>query len=63
MQLLFKLLSGKANCVDPDQEQSDLRLPALFAYVILSDTLVCEILEHLLYKVFFKQTFLVYGSK
>ena len=48
MQLFLKILSGMANSVDPD-------LPAvwsgsaLFAYVILSDTLVFEILEHLLY--------------
>ena len=44
MQLFLKILSGMANSVDPDQTA-----PSLFAYVILSDTLVFEILGHLPY--------------
>ena len=51
MQLFFKTLSGMANSVDPDQTapsgQSDLGLHCLH-YVILSETLVVEILGHLL---------------
>ena len=49
MHLLLKILCGMANSVDPDQsapgvqEQSDLG-SALFAHVILSDTLVFKIL-------------------
>ena len=50
LQLFLKILSGKANSVDPDQEQSDLGLHCL--HVILSDSLVFEILGHLLYKFF-----------
>ena len=41
MQLCFKMLSGLANSVDSNQEQS-----ALFAYGILSDTSVFEIIGH-----------------
>ena len=44
MQLFLKILIGMANSVDPDQTA-----PSLFAYVILSDTLVFEILGHLPY--------------
>ena len=40
MQLLLKILSGMANYVDPDQ--------TLFGYAILPETLVYEILGHLL---------------
>ena len=39
MQLFLKTLSGMANSVDPDQT----------AYAILSETLVYEVLGHLLY--------------
>ena len=50
MHLLLKMLSGMANIVDPDQtapEGTAWSGSALFAYVILSDTLVFEILQHL----------------
>ena len=42
MQLFLIIISGKANSVDPDQIA-----PALFAYIILSETLVNKILGHL----------------
>ena len=45
MHLFPKILSGMANSVDPDQTAPSGS--ALFAYVILSDTLVFEILGHL----------------
>ena len=50
MQLFLKILSGMANSVDPDQTAPSAVWSgsALFAYVILSDILVFEILEHLL---------------
>ena len=47
MQLFLKILSGTANSVDPDQTAPVGPGSALFAYVILSDTLVFEILGHL----------------
>ena len=40
MQLFLNILSGMSNIVDPDQT-------APSAYIILSDTLVFKILEHL----------------
>ena len=51
MKRFFKILSGIANSVDPDQtapsgavwEGAVLSGSALFTYVILSDTLVFEI--------------------
>ena len=46
MHLFLKIPSGMANRVDPDPEQSDLGLHCL--HVILSVTLVFEILGHLL---------------
>ena len=49
MHLLLKILSGMANSVDPDQTFPRGAVFALFAYVILSDTLVFEILGHLAY--------------
>ena len=52
MQLFLKILSGMANSVDPDQTAPSGAVwsgSALFAYVILSDTLVFKILGHLLY--------------
>ena len=42
MQLFPKILRGKANSIDVDQTGS-----ALFAYAILSRTLVYKILGHL----------------
>ena len=50
MQLFLKVLSGMANSVDPDQTAPSGAVwsgSALLAYVILSDTLVFEILGHL----------------
>ena len=50
MQLFLKLLSGIANSVDPDQtapSEAVWSAFALFAYVILSDSLMFEILRHL----------------
>ena len=44
MQLFLKTLSGMADSVDPDQTASS----GLFAYAILSQTLVYEILGYLL---------------
>ena len=46
MQLFLKILSGIANSVDPDQTAPSGAVwsgPTLFAYAILSDTLVYEI--------------------
>ena len=45
MHLFLKILSGMTNSVDPDQTAPS----ALFAFVILSETLVFEFLEHLPY--------------
>ena len=49
MQLFLKILSGMANSIALDQTAllSSLIWSALFAYAILSDTLVFEILGHL----------------
>ena len=50
MHLLLKILSGMENSVDPDQTAPTEAVwsgSALFAFVILSDTLVFEILGHL----------------
>ena len=50
MHLSLKILSGMANSEDPDQTAPSgavLSGSALFAYGILSETLVFEILEHL----------------
>ena len=52
MQLFLKLLSGMVNCVDPDQTAPLGAVwsgSALFAYVILAESLVYEILGHLPY--------------
>ena len=52
MLLLLKILSGMANSVDPDQTAPSGAVwsgSTLFAYVILSDTLVFGILGHLPY--------------
>ena len=52
MQLFLKILSGKANSADPDQTAPEGAVwsgSALFAYAILSDSLVFKILEHLPY--------------
>ena len=52
MHLFLKILSGMANSVDPDQTAPSGAVwsgSALFAYVILSETLVFEFLGHLLY--------------
>ena len=49
MQLFLKILSGVANSVDPDQSAPSGAVwsgSALFAYVILSETLVFEILGY-----------------
>ena len=59
MQLFHKILSGVANNVDLYQTAHNLDLhclhvwsrSALFAYVILSDTLVYKLLVHLPYLV------------
>ena len=48
--VFLKILSGMANSVYPDQTEGAVRSgSALFAYAILSGTLVCEILGHLPY--------------
>ena len=47
MKLFLKILNGMANSIDPAQTAPSGS--ALFAYVILSDTLVLEILGHLPY--------------
>ena len=50
----FLIPSGMTNSVDPDQTASSEAVwsaTALFAYVILSDTLMYKILRHLLYLV------------
>ena len=52
MQLFLKILTGMANSIDPDQTAPSGAVcagSALFAYAILSFTLVCEILGHLPY--------------
>ena len=52
MMLFLKKLSGMASSVDPDQTAPSgaiLSESALFAYAILSDTLMYEILGHLQY--------------
>ena len=52
MQLFLKILSGMANSVDPDQTSPSEAVwsgSALFAYVILSENLVFELLGHLPY--------------
>ena len=49
MQFFLKIPSGMANSVDPDQTAPSGAVwsgSALFAYAILSDTLVYEILGH-----------------
>ena len=49
MQLFSKILSGKANRVDPDQTAPSGAVwsaSALFACVILLDSLVFEMLGH-----------------
>ena len=46
MQMSLKMLSGMANSADPDQ--TVLSGSALFAFAILSETKVFEILGHLL---------------
>ena len=58
MQLFLKILSGIVNSVDPDQTApassgAVSSRSALFAYAILSVTLVYEILRHLLYPKYF----------
>ena len=50
MQLFLKIPNGKANSVDPDQTVPSEAVwsgSALFAYAILSETSVFEILGHL----------------
>ena len=50
MQLFLKIISGKANRADPDPtapEVAALSMSAQFAYTILSETLVYEILGDL----------------
>ena len=50
MQLFLKILGGMTNSVDPDQTAPSEAVwsgSALFAYVILFDTLLFEILGHL----------------
>ena len=52
MHLFLKILSGMANSVDPDQTAPSGAVwsgSALFAYVILSETLVFKFLGHLPY--------------
>ena len=52
MQLFLKILSEKANSVDPDQTAPEGAVwsgSALFAYAILLATLVYKILGHLPY--------------
>ena len=52
MQLFLRILSGLANSVDSDQIAlfgAVWSWSILFAYAILSEILVCEILGHLLY--------------
>ena len=51
MQFIFKIINGMANSIEPNQTASEGAVwsgSALFAYAILSDTLVYEILGHLL---------------
>ena len=57
MQLFPRIHSGMANSVDPDQTPPSgavLSGSALTAYAILSESLVFEILGHLLYLLFLK---------
>ena len=52
MQLFFNIFSGLANSVNPNQNALSEAVwsgSALFAYAILSDTLVYKILGHLVY--------------
>ena len=51
MQLFLQILDGMANSVDPDPTALSgmWSWSALFAYVILSETLVSEMLGHLQY--------------
>ena len=52
MHVSLKMLSGMANSVDPDQTAPSGAVwsgSALFAYAILSETLVFKYLGHLLY--------------
>ena len=52
MQLFPKLLSGMANCVDPDLTAPSgavLSGSKLFVYAILSEIFLYEILRYLLY--------------
>ena len=53
MQLFLKVLSGVANNVDPDQTAPEGAVwwsgSTLFAYAILSEILVYEVLGHSLY--------------
>ena len=52
MYAFFKIQSGKANNVDPDQTaplEAVWSGSAQFAYAILPDTFLYQILEHLLY--------------
>ena len=56
MQLFLKILSEMENSVDPDQTAPSGAVwsgSALFAYAILSDTVVYKILGHLLYYLLF----------
>ena len=53
--LFLKILSGMANSVDPDQTAPSGAVwsgSTLFAYAILLDILVYEILDHLPYIIF-----------
>ena len=55
MQLFHKILNGMANIVDPDQTAPSGAVWSgllLFAYVILSETLVYKILGHLPYSLY-----------
>ena len=56
MQLFLKILSGMANSVDPDKTDPSGSIRSestLFAYAILSETLVRKILGHFPYVTFF----------
>ena len=65
MQLVPKILKGIANSLDPDQTAPEGAVwsgSALFAYVILSESLVFEFLGHLPYLVMLSCIFLVASS-